>query len=233
MQQVTAINTHCPWSGDPVSADSITLYRQRAVGFCNPGCRDRFERATLHFDNLLAHPEGGPPPFRSRAAYNRWMNERLLGVIDELTDADYRRDLGAFFRSIHLTMNHLLVWDLVWLKRLADRFPGEFALEQLRSRAMPTAHDQQLCADREALRHERTAMDAVLITYVEGVSEAKGAQILEYATRDGDRVRKRVDGVLTHLFNHQTHHRGQITALLSQLGVDPGDTDLLLTLEEY
>ncbi|MEO0425373.1 MAG: DinB family protein [Pseudomonadota bacterium] len=232
MNQVNALNTHCPWSGDPVSADSITLYRQQPVGFCNPGCRDRFERATLHFDALISDPAEGPPPFRSRAVYNRWMNQRLLEAVDKLSDDDYRRDLGAFFRSIHLTLNHLLVWDVTWLKRLAARFPEEAALEPLRPRPMPIAHDQELCPDRDALRREREALDAVLLAYVEGISTAKGAQILQYETRDGQRVRKRVDGVLTHLFNHQTHHRGQITTLLSQLGIDPGDTDLFLTLED-
>lgn len=233
MQKVTAINTHCPWSGDPVSVDSITLYRQQPVGFCNPGCRDRFERATLQFDGLITDPSAEPPPFRARAAYNRWMNERLLSVVDGLPEEDYRRDLGAFFRSIHLTLNHLLVWDVVWLKRLAERFPHERTLDGVRARPMPLEHDQELCPDREALRRERTVMDALLLDYVEGVGAAKGGQILEYATRDGQRVRKRVDGVLTHLFNHQTHHRGQITTLLSQLGVDPGATDLLLTLEDF
>ncbi|HEX6218474.1 MAG TPA: glutathione S-transferase [Sphingomicrobium sp.] len=47
------VNSHCPWSGDAVSADSLTLYRGQVVGFCNPGCRDKFEKATSMFDTAL------------------------------------------------------------------------------------------------------------------------------------------------------------------------------------
>lgn len=233
MTHATPLNSHCPWSGDAVSDAALTTYHGQTVAFCSADCRNRFERATLHFAAHAVPAPASARPFRSRARYNTWMNERLLAALATLSEADYRRDLGAFFGSVHVTMNHLMVWDVVWLKRLAERFPHHRELQPLHTRALPAAHDQELCANLAQLRQERATLDAMLEAYAERIGEAEGEQILDYRTQSGARVRKRVDGVLTHLFNHQTHHRGQVTTLLSQLGVDPGDTDLLLTLEDY
>ena len=131
------------------------------------------------------------------------------------TDAERRRDRGAFFGSIHGTLNHLLYADLAWL----SRFTGEPA-------EVPPL-GQELHADFEVLRAARVETDERLLAWLEGMSEPQ--------LREPFRYRSNVDGatrevatwvIVTHVFNHQTHHRGQLTTLLSQLGHDPGVTDL-------
>ena len=159
--------------------------------------------------DLIAH-------FQLQAEYNRWMNQSLLAVCDPLPDAMRRRDLGAFFRSVHGTFNHLLLVDRLWLARLEGRdFPV-------------TALDQEVHADWEALKSDRAATDARVLDLVGGLDASDLARVLRYSSVvDGAERRLSTVIALTHLFLHQIHHRGQLTTLLSQLGVDFGETDLL------
>lgn len=154
--------------------------------------------------------------FATQAAYNRWMNRNLYRVCGELDDARRKRDLGAFFGSIHGTLNHLLLVDRLWM--------GRFTGTAVRYAAL----DQELYGDFAALRHEREQTDRAIIAWVAGLDEAALARRLEYLSMLGQRRQAvRVGDALLHLFHHQTHHRGQLTTLLSQLGVDFGVTDLL------
>ncbi len=150
------------------------------------------------------------------AAYNRWMNERLYAVCAQIPDHDRKRDLGAFFRSIHGTFNHLLLVDRLWLGRLV----GEpYAIDAL---------DQELYADFDELRRQREAEDRRLIDWVAGQGASDLDRIVRYVSAvDRQPRRFRTEDILLHLFHHQTHHRGQITTLVSQLGHDFGDTDLI------
>jgi uncharacterized damage-inducible protein DinB len=164
--------------------------------------------------------------YRTLARYNRWMNERLYATAATLSDAERRRDLGAFFRSVHGTLNHLLLTDRVWLGRLGD--PAWGVSRDAAGDAIPvTALDQELYADFELLRAERTRTDAHLLTLVEGWDPSHADEMLRWRTMADGAPRAVPRGLaLTHLFNHQTHHRGQVTTLLLQLGRDPGVTDL-------
>lgn len=158
------------------------------------------------------------------ARYNRWMNERLYACAGELADGERKRDRGAFFGSIHRTFNHLMVGDRVWLGRLngVPAPEGEMA-PGIRSL------DQELYADFDELRSERAKTDDALDTYVATLTETQLTGTLRYMRRGTENAFP-VWQVLAHAFNHQTHHRGQITTLLMQAGRDPGVTDLLALL---
>jgi len=149
------------------------------------------------------------------ARYNEWMNRRLYALCAGIDDAERRRDRGAFFGSIHRSLDHIVYADLAFL----SRFTGTPArVPELRA---------TLYEDFGALREARAALDARLLEWAPTLSEAWLAQDLTYTSK--------VDGVtrtvprwilVAHVFNHQTHHRGQVTTLLSQMGLDIGSTDL-------
>lgn len=153
---------------------------------------------------------------RVMAEYNQWMNERLYALCAELTDAERRADRGAFFRSIHGTLNHVLLADRVWLGRFTDE---PFHVSGL---------DQELYRDFDALRAARQEMDTTILRWVDSLSDDLLAGELRYTSLVNPQPRRYVYWLaVAHFFNHQTHHRGQVTTLLSQLGRDCGVTDLI------
>lgn len=164
---------------------------------------------------------------RVLANYNRWMNGKLYAVASELTDDERKRDRGAFFKSIHGTFNHLLLADRVWMGRFAgvalqDDWLGPGGIRSL---------DQELYDDYEELRRERAKTDDEIEAWAVGLTAEKLAAPLHY-TRRGRTFDFPLWWSVAHLFNHQTHHRGQVTTLLMQAGHDPGVTDLYALLLE-
>lgn len=154
--------------------------------------------------------------FKMMASYNAWCNERLYDAAARLPDADYRADLGAFFKSVHGTFNHILVGDRVWLSRFTGTGP------------IPRALDEILYDDFAALRAARRGEDARIVAYVDGLDTDTLASVLHYRALSQPRdVAYPLLPALHHLFNHQTHHRGQATALLTRLGVDTPSLDLV------
>jgi len=154
--------------------------------------------------------------FRAMAQYNRWMNERLYAVCADIPDAERRRDRGAFFKSIHGTLNHLLLGDRLWLGRFLDR---PFQVDSL---------DQELYADFDELRAERARTDEEILDFSTALDEQALARDFCFTTivNPGEHVFP-LRHVLLHFFNHQTHHRGQLTTLIKQAGHEPGVTDLM------
>lgn len=150
------------------------------------------------------------------ARYNQWMNDKLYDVCGSLSDSERNSDCGLFFGSIHGTLNHLLLADRVWF----GRFLGEpFEV---------TGLDQELFADFGELRGARAETDRLILDWCIGLTETELAGQLHYTSISKPVPRTCPLWVaVTHLFNHQTHHRGQITAALSQLGRDFGVTDLI------
>jgi uncharacterized damage-inducible protein DinB len=149
------------------------------------------------------------------AAYNAWMNEKVYAAAAELTDEERKRDLGAAFGSIHRTLNHLVLADLAWLQR----FSGQPVTMK--------SPDQQLYADFEELQQARIAMDADIAAWAETLTEEFGDAPFRVVSVTYKREWVRPTWALvTHLFNHQTHHRAQVGTLLHQLGKDIGVTDL-------
>lgn len=157
------------------------------------------------------------PYFEQRAAYNRWANARLYEAALALPDADYRRDVGAFFKSLHGTLNHLLLTDRLWLKRLTGE--GDH----------PNHLDAILHEDRNALALSRADEDDRIVQYVAGLDAGALDGMQKYATTSGKPFEQKRRDILAHLFNHQTHHRGQAHTILSLCtGQEPPSLDLLL-----
>ena len=156
---------------------------------------------------------------RRMARYNSWQNENLYSCADRLSDAARRQERGAFFGSIDATLNHLLWADEVWMSRFT---------------AMPRtspgiAESTTLRADWDDLRRDRVDFDRRIVTWANGVNDDWLAQDHSYYSGAAKRDVVRPRWVLvTHLFNHQTHHRGQVHCMLTQAGLRPGATDLPL-----
>ena len=154
--------------------------------------------------------------FRQLAAYNRWANLRLYGAALELAEEAYRRSTGVFFGSLHGTLNHLLLTDRIWLRRLTGN--GEH----------PDRLDAILYEDRRELLRARIAEDARLNEVVGSYSGADLVKSVAYQTISGKAYSQPLQDILLHLFNHQTHHRGQAHACCSILtGREPPTLDLL------
>lgn len=153
---------------------------------------------------------------RAMASYNSWMNARLFESCAQLSDEQRKRNAGAFFGSIHGTLNHLLLADRIWM----GRFTGEpYAFSSLRD---------ELYADFAQLRAAREREDARIAAWVRTLDAAALSSQLRYTSAVNPQPRRYpLWFALTHFFNHQTHHRGQITTLLHQQGIDPGVTDLI------
>lgn len=149
------------------------------------------------------------------AEYNEWMNRRLFSTCSQLPPAVLVEDRGAFFKSIYLTLNHIAYSDLAFL----SRFTGDPAeVPQL---------GEDLFGSFDELRRERVALDARLNTWSASLTTDWLKLPLTYTSRvDGRQRTVPRWALVAHLFNHQTHHRGQVTTLLSQLGVDMGSTDI-------
>jgi len=151
------------------------------------------------------------------ARYNRWQNENLYGVADTLSDAERRRERGAFFGSIHATLNHLLWGDRIWMSRLAGTPKPPGGIPQ--SVAMHVEWND--------LKRERAAFDDVIVEWADRLDDASLAGEYSYHSGAINADLRRPKWLLvTHMFNHQTHHRGQVHCMLTQAGGKPSDTDL-------
>ena len=151
------------------------------------------------------------------ARYNRWQTENLYGVADRLPDEERRRERGAFFGSIQQTLSHLLWADRIWMSRFSD----------VPKPAGGIAESTGLYPDWDALKRERAAFDRTIIGWADGVDETWLAADYVYHSGATNRQWRRPRWVLvTHMFNHQTHHRGQVHCMLTQAGTRPADTDL-------
>ncbi len=164
---------------------------------------------------------------RAMAAYNAWMNGRLVEAAGRLPSEAVGEDRGAFFGSILGTFDHLMVADLTWLRRLAGHPSGARLAAELAGFPVPTRLDERLHATLVDFAPARTRLDAVMSAFAAGLTEDHLAIPLAYRSMSGEGHTKALQAVLSHLFNHQTHHRGQITTLLFQAGIDPGTTDLI------
>jgi uncharacterized damage-inducible protein DinB len=163
--------------------------------------------------------------YAAMARYNDWMNRKLYDVAATLPDEARRRDLGAFFGSIHGTLNHLVLTDRAWLVR----FTNDPTLLQSLDGTTPAFTgrlDQELYAEFATLRAERERTDGEITRWVAGLDDdTLAGPIAYYSVAYARHYEHPLWWAVSHFFNHQTHHRGQVTTLLHQLGVDPGVTD--------
>jgi uncharacterized damage-inducible protein DinB len=159
--------------------------------------------------------------FVMMAKYNTWANARLFRMSATLRDELYRKEVGAYFKSLHGTLNHLLVSDRIWMRRLTGI--GE----------SPDKLNAILFEDLPSLRDARAAEDRRIIAFVEGLDEAAFEEVFDYRTLNGTPQRQLRREILAHLFNHETHHRGQAHAILTALGItEPDSLDLLIMQRE-
>ena len=159
-----------------------------------------------------------PAYVRTMAAYNRWQNENLYTAADDLSDAERKAPRGAFFGSIHGTLNHLLWGDQTWMSRFAGT-PTPRAKGIRDSVTMYEAWPE--------LGSARKTFDDTIIGWADGVEAAwLEGDLTWFSGAAGREVTKPKGLLVAHMFNHQTHHRGQVHCLLTQCGVKPGDTDM-------
>jgi len=166
------------------------------------------------------------------AQYNQRLNERLYATAGQLSDDILNHDQGAFFKSISGTLNHIMVGDLVWLKRFANHPAAHPALDYLHKVQTPKSLDQILYTDFSELDDKRKQLDQVIIDWCQQLTDNELATPLTYHNIKGEPATKNLGSLILHLFNHQTHHRGQLTTLLSQNGLDIGETDLLALIPD-
>ena len=166
--------------------------------------------------------------YRFLSRYNRWMNQRLYAACEALTDAERKQERGAFFSSVHHTLTHLVMADKMWLQRFAAQ-GSVFAELPAALLAMPEGADysSDLHPDWQDLRQTRDALDAAVELWLADMSPDFLLSTMRYANTKGVQRAHPAWQAMTHFFNHQTHHRGQVTTLLAQAGVDMGVTDLI------
>ena len=158
---------------------------------------------------------------RLMAAYNAEMNRRIYAAADRLPPARRAEDRGAFFGSVQGTLSHLLWGDRFWMHRFDGREkpPGGIA-------GSPMLHPEW-----EALKRGRVETDAGIEAWASRVDPAWLAGSLSwFSAAMGREVTRPIAILVTHFFNHQTHHRGQVHALLTGFGEKTGDTDLPFVL---
>jgi uncharacterized damage-inducible protein DinB len=159
--------------------------------------------------------------FKMMAEYNSWANGRLYRMARQLPDEQYRRDVGAYFKSLHGTLNHIMAADLIWMHRLTG--VGDH----------PKILNAIIFDDLVSLSAARQQEDQRIIGFVESLSDAQLEEMWEYQMLNGTPQKQRRREILAHLFNHQAHHRGQAHAILTVLGIsEPDGLDLLIMQRE-
>lgn len=155
---------------------------------------------------------------RTMARYNTWQNGAIYRAADGLGDAERRRDRGAFFGSVQGTLNHLLWADRIWMSRFTDIDPPPGGVE--------TSHS--LFEDWAAMVEERPALDAIIQEWAGGLDEEiLAGELTWYSSINRKSLTEPTAFVVAHIFNHQTHHRGQVHAMLTAAGATTEATDLL------
>ncbi|MBO6510405.1 MAG: DinB family protein [Roseibium sp.] len=156
-----------------------------------------------------------PVLYQRMAKYNAWMTGKAYATADKMSDADRKEDRGAFFKSIHSTLNHLLFGDRAWM--------NQFTAGGYKVGAM----GEDLYADYAELKSQHLAICQDIEDFAATLTPDWLDGTLEWTSRGDGKFRKRPRWIcVTHMFNHQTHHRGQLSTLFSQAGLDIGRTDL-------
>jgi len=157
--------------------------------------------------------------YQQLALYNRWMNTKIYNATLKLSDEELKKDRSAFFRSIHSTMNHIFWADIGWISRFQGKtYPVERG-----------GMGEDIIEDYKTLSIQHMKMADHIVNWTQTLEEE--ALIADYSWTPawgGEPITKPFCVLVTHLFNHQTHHRGQVTQMLHPMGIDIGNTDLPL-----
>jgi uncharacterized damage-inducible protein DinB len=161
------------------------------------------------------------PYLQTMARYNSWMNSKIYVAAATLTNEQRTRNVKAFFKSLNGTLNHLIIADSNWIRRFSLGVQLPVPAEQI------TALNQILTNDFGQLLEWRRMLDDIIEAMTKALSQEAMDSELVYTRMNGIETRTSYAMALMHFFNHQTHHRGQASTILTQLGVDVGETDLL------
>tara|TARA_R100000656_G_scaffold114852_1_gene87353 strand:- start:431 stop:964 length:534 start_codon:yes stop_codon:yes gene_type:complete len=164
------------------------------------------------------------------AEYNLSMNQKIYAAAEKLSPGQLYENSDAFFGSVFCTLNHIAVGDTIWLKRLSTTMHSHAALAPICELPVPESLDSVLFESLSELKVRRDLLDNAFINLGNSISDVELASSVNYKNLKGESFSKNLFSLLMHVFNHQTHHRGQVTTLLSQFGFDYGATDLVLLI---
>lgn len=165
--------------------------------------------------------------------YNQRMNRQCYKAVKDLNDSDINKDRGAFFKSIIGTLNHILVGDIIWLTRFSKHSERYISLATLSDFPKPNGLDDIIFSKFTLLLGFREKVDLLICQWLKSeTNENDFNTLLEYSNTKGVLSKRDFGGLLSHFFNHQTHHRGQLSALLNQIKIDVGVTDFLLEIPD-
>lgn len=171
--------------------------------------------------------------FQLMANYNSRMNDQILSIIESLELIDLTENKGAYFQSIIGTLNHILVGDIIWLSRFNLHSECYISLKDVTKLPKPQGLSDILYLDFKSYKRARKIVDFAVINWLnKDVDVSDFNRNLEYSNTAGIKSSRNFGELLSHLFNHQTHHRGQLSTLLNQMGHDIGATDFLFDIPE-
>lgn len=170
--------------------------------------------------------------FQNLAKYNQRMNQQVYSACHQLSPQELTTDMGAFFGSIFGTLNHIMVGDLIWLNRFNTIHDDGFSeLKVLSSFTRPKKLNEAIYSEFDALHQARQKLDKAIITWTQHeLSELLLRKALTYQNTKGEPFQRNLGELISHFFNHQTHHRGQVSTLLNQRKIDIGITDYLMDI---
>jgi uncharacterized damage-inducible protein DinB len=166
------------------------------------------------------------------AEYNKLMNHRQYDAVATLAPDDLKKDVGAYFKSVLGTLNHIIVGDIIWLTRFSKHPSSNNALSYFSTFENPKSLNTLVYKDLDLLYEERKNIDRLIMQWLGGLNDVDLNSCLQYKNMAGKDFNKPLVSLINHLFLHQVHHRGQISTLLSQFGVDFGETDIIEIIDE-
>lgn len=170
--------------------------------------------------------------FRMLARYNLRVNSQLMQVSIALPQAQLTTDTRSFFSNIVDYWNHLLFGDLILLRRLAANNLGMLSQQSFVGLPLAKSPADVYATDIHELKELRRKVDLLLLKFCDNLNDDEVENMITYTTTEGEIISKLAADIIQHLFNHQTHHRGQLTCVLSQFGVDYGCMDLPVIVAE-
>ena len=173
-----------------------------------------------------------PELYKQFANYNARMNVKLFDAALKLSPEDRVADKGAFFKSVQKTLQHIMVADIVWLGRFSSIEGLSPLFESLPSFPTIKSLDQELFNDFNMLYSERKRLDLLIQNFAEAITPTMAIRTFTYKNIKGVTFNNPIWVCVSHFFNHQTHHRGQTTTLLTQMGLDVGSTDFVHVITE-
>ena len=168
--------------------------------------------------------------FELLAMYSRKANESMIGILEKMPEADLKKDMGAYFKSILGTVEHLVLANIMWLKRTNGLFNQKY--KSIASSEIMNLSDtdvgNRLNAGHAQVFDMEKELDELFEKYVHELDEADLDKRLRYRNMKGEEIERTYWNTVLHIFNHETHHRGAISAMLDQLKINNDYSGILL-----